>query len=115
MTFSTTMVNSPQSLAGALVGVGVHRVSALGGLAIVPTPSLIGTADAVTQWYTPSTAFVSNRLVGIGTLPLPVLIVINLACCAAALAMAWPVAGGAAAQHIALQPSSLRKGVTAIH
>lgn len=92
MTFSTSTVSSPRPRMGALVGADSYRIGAPGRrLAIVPAPILIGTADAVTQWYFAPVSFISNRLVDIGTLPLPVIIVINLACCAAALAMVWPV------------------------
>lgn len=77
--------------AGTLIGAGIYRNNAIGWVAIVPASILIGIAGVVTQWYAGPIQFFADQVVDSNSLPLPVIIIVNLGCFAAALAMTWRI------------------------
>lgn len=79
---------------GALIGAGTYRNDVLGWLTWLPALILVGVAGTITQWYAGPVQFFADRLIDVDTLPLPAVVLFNLACVAAALGMAWPLVRG---------------------
>ena len=89
MISSTSMVSIPRPRMVAPVATVMYRNDAPGWLAIAPAMILLRTAGPVSPRNS-ANPFSSPIDWSTSALPLPAVTVINLACCAAPLAMAWP-------------------------
>lgn len=77
--------------AGALVGAGFYRYDNAGWLTLLPASILIGFTGSFTQSFLGPIGFIMERLFDLGSPSIPVVIIVHLACVAAALAMTWPI------------------------